>query len=174
MSGVGARGDSCTASNLWCVVRPIFFIPPVVPCLWQYSIFFFPEDGVGLVPKRGCLLTLAYYAFPRRYEFGERRWNDILTGENRRTRKKKPVPVPLCPPQIPHGLTRARTGDSAVGGRRLTTWAMARSVQHLTQWNIITVASFRKNVYLSDEIWIQLKPSIFLYVNFLWSVLVPQ
>jgi hypothetical protein len=31
-------------------------------------VFFFPEDGVGLVPKRGCLLTLAYYAFPR-YQF---------------------------------------------------------------------------------------------------------
>jgi hypothetical protein len=34
---------------------------------------------------------------------------------------EKPVPVPLCPPQIPHGLTRARTRDSAVRGRRLTT-----------------------------------------------------
>jgi hypothetical protein len=44
--------------------------------------------GVGLVPKRGCLLTLAYYAFPIWYEFGERRWNDTLTGENRRTRRK--------------------------------------------------------------------------------------
>jgi hypothetical protein len=32
---------------------------------------------VGLVPKRWCLLTLAYYAFPRWYEFGERRWNGI-------------------------------------------------------------------------------------------------
>jgi hypothetical protein len=71
--------------------------------------FFFPEDGVGLVPKRGCLLTLAYYAFPRWYEFGERRWNDILTRETRRTRRK-PVAVPLCPLQI----------------RWLTTWAMAR------------------------------------------------
>jgi hypothetical protein len=38
----------------------------------------------------------------------------------------KPVPVPPCPPQIPHGLTQARTRASAVGGRRLTTWAMAR------------------------------------------------
>jgi hypothetical protein len=27
---------------------------------------------------------------------------------------EKPVPVPLCPPQIPHGLTRARTLASAV------------------------------------------------------------
>jgi hypothetical protein len=47
-----------------------------------------PEGGVGLVPMRGCLLTLAYYAFPRLYEFGERRRNDILTGENRRARRK--------------------------------------------------------------------------------------
>jgi hypothetical protein len=49
--------------------------------------FLFPEDGVGLIPKSGCLLTSAYYAFRRWYEFGERRWNDILIGENRRTRK---------------------------------------------------------------------------------------
>jgi hypothetical protein len=42
---------------------------------------FFPEGGVGLVPKRGCLLTLAYYAFPRWYEFGERWWNDIDRGK---------------------------------------------------------------------------------------------
>jgi hypothetical protein len=55
------------------------------------TYLFFPERGVGLVPKRGCLLTLAYYTFPRRYEFGERRWNDILTTENRRTRRK------ICP-----------------------------------------------------------------------------
>jgi hypothetical protein len=44
---------------------------------------FSPEGGVGPVPKRGCLLTLAYYLFPRWYEF-----RMILTGENRRTRRK--------------------------------------------------------------------------------------
>jgi hypothetical protein len=43
---------------------------------------------VGLVPKRGCLVSLAYYIFPRLYEFGERRWNDIVTGESRRTRRQ--------------------------------------------------------------------------------------
>jgi hypothetical protein len=32
--------------------------------------------------------ALAYYAFPRWYEFGELRWNDTLTGEKRRTRRK--------------------------------------------------------------------------------------
>jgi hypothetical protein len=40
---------------------------------------------------------------------------------------EKHVPVPLCAPQIPHGLTRDRTRTSAVRGRRLTAWAMARS-----------------------------------------------
>jgi hypothetical protein len=44
---------------------------------------------------------------------------------------EKPVPLSLCPPQIPHGLTRARTRVSAVRGRRLTTWAMARPSQTL-------------------------------------------
>jgi hypothetical protein len=39
---------------------------------------------------------------------------------------EKPVPAPLCPPQIPHGLTLHRTRASAVGGGRLTAWAMAR------------------------------------------------
>jgi hypothetical protein len=39
---------------------------------------------------------------------------------------EKPVPVPLCPPQIPRGLTQVRTRTSAVRGRWLTTWAMAR------------------------------------------------
>jgi hypothetical protein len=48
---------------------------------------FFPEGGVGLVPKRGCLLTLAYYAFPRWYEFGERRWNDIDRGKPKKSEK---------------------------------------------------------------------------------------
>jgi hypothetical protein len=52
---------------------------------------------------------------------------------------KKPVPVPLCPPQITHGLTRARTRASAVRGRRLTTWAMARREKTLTSFNINNV-----------------------------------
>jgi len=37
---------------------------------------------------------------------------------------EKPVPVLLCPPQIRHGLTRARTRASVVRGRRLTAWVM--------------------------------------------------
>jgi hypothetical protein len=42
-----------------------------------------------------------------------------LTGETEEL-VEKPVPLSLCPPQIPHGLIRARTRDSAVRGQRLT------------------------------------------------------
>jgi hypothetical protein len=44
---------------------------------------------------------------------------------------ENPVRVPLRPPQIPYGLTRDRTRTSAVGGRRLTAWAMARPISNL-------------------------------------------
>jgi hypothetical protein len=39
---------------------------------------------------------------------------------------EKPVPVPLCLPQIPHGLTQDRNRASAVRNWLLTVWAMAR------------------------------------------------
>jgi hypothetical protein len=51
---------------------------------------------------------------------------------------EKPIPVSLCPPQIPYGLTRDRTRACAVGGRRLTAWAMARpkaTVGVMICWN---------------------------------------
>jgi hypothetical protein len=57
----------------------------------------------------------------------------ILRGENRRTRRK-PVPVPLCSLQIPHGLTWTRARASAVRGRRLTAWAMARPHEVQLAW----------------------------------------
>jgi hypothetical protein len=41
-------------------------------------------------------------------------------GRGNRITWRKPAPVPLCPPQIPHDLSRARTRAAAVGSRRLT------------------------------------------------------
>jgi hypothetical protein len=47
-------------------------------------------------------------------------------GRGNRSTRRKPAPVPLCPPQIPHDLSWDRTRAAAVGSQRLTTWAMAR------------------------------------------------
>jgi hypothetical protein len=41
-------------------------------------------------------------------------------GRGNRSTRRKPGPAPLCPPQIPHDQTRARTRAAAVGSQRLT------------------------------------------------------
>jgi hypothetical protein len=41
-------------------------------------------------------------------------------GWGNRSTRRKPTPVPLCSPQIPHDLTWARNRAAAVGSRRLT------------------------------------------------------
>jgi hypothetical protein len=99
--GIGLLGEECLNKTCAYVTYWVFcpfislryiHILPSAPCPQTHLncvvTFFFPWRCGGLVPKRGCLLTLAYYVFPRWYEFRERRWNDILTGENRRTRRK--------------------------------------------------------------------------------------
>jgi hypothetical protein len=53
---------------------------------------------------------------PCDYDDGE---IDGMIGRGNRSTRKKPAPVPLCPPQIPHA-TRARTRASAVGSQGLT------------------------------------------------------
>jgi hypothetical protein len=93
-----------------------------VASIFRFTLFFYlwvETTSLNCCHYRTCRSS------PRWYEFGERRWNDILTGETEEL-GEKPVPVPLCPPQIPHGLTRARTRASAVRGRRLTAWTTAR------------------------------------------------
>jgi hypothetical protein len=76
----------------------------------------FPPHGVRLSP-----LGTAYTVWPivpapndGDDECGAVGGMRICTG-NRSTRRK-PTPVPLCPPQIPYHLIRA----AAVGSRRLT------------------------------------------------------
>jgi hypothetical protein len=45
----------------------------------------------------------------------------MRTDKGNRSTRRKPAPVSLYPPQIPHDLTRARTRAAAVGSRRLNT-----------------------------------------------------
>jgi hypothetical protein len=41
-------------------------------------------------------------------------------GRGNQSTRRKPPPVPLCPPQIPHDLTWDRTQPTVVGSQRLT------------------------------------------------------
>jgi hypothetical protein len=48
-------------------------------------------------------------------------------GKGNQSIRRKPAPVPLSLPQMPHDLTRPQTRAAVVGSRRwLTAWAMAR------------------------------------------------
>jgi hypothetical protein len=51
------------------------------------------------------------------YDGGE--IDGIMIGRGNRSARRKPVPVPLCPPQTPHAA-RTRTRAAAVGNQRLT------------------------------------------------------
>jgi hypothetical protein len=73
----------------------------------------------GETMSLNCRHHRAYCSSPRWYLSMDPRWNDIDRA-NRRTRRKNLIPVPLCPPQIPHGNNRSRTQATAVRGRRLT------------------------------------------------------
>jgi hypothetical protein len=42
-----------------------------------------------------------------------------MIGRGNRSTRRKPVPVPLCPPQTPHAA-RTRTRAAAVGSQHLT------------------------------------------------------
>jgi hypothetical protein len=55
---------------------------------------------------------------------------------------EKPVPVLLCPPQIPHGLPWERTQASAMRIQRLIIWAMERSAIGLISYITTFVLSF--------------------------------
>jgi hypothetical protein len=91
--------------DTWCVSIVMFMLMG-----WDNVSELRPPMGLLLIPQVTC-------------EYREPRWHDTDT-ENQRT-QIKPVPVPLCLPQIPHGLTRAWTQASIFRCRRLTTWAMA-------------------------------------------------
>jgi hypothetical protein len=81
---------------------------------WDYVSELRPPTGLLFIPQ---II----------YEYGEPWWNDI-DSEKPNKFGEKPVPVPLCPPQISHGLTREQTRASAVKGQRLTVWATARFI----------------------------------------------
>jgi hypothetical protein len=55
-------------------------------------------------------------------------------GRGNRSTRRKPTPVPLCPPQIPRDLTWARTRVAAVGSRRLTASAITQPYILCIQW----------------------------------------
>jgi hypothetical protein len=81
---------------------------------------------VGLSPP-GTAATSGLLYQPQMIDEGDRgAIGGMKIGRGNRSTRRKPAPAPLCPPQIPHDQTRARTRAASVGSQRLTARAMAR------------------------------------------------
>jgi hypothetical protein len=94
---------------------------------------FFILSGVGLSPL-GTAATSGLLYRPQMIDEGD--WGSIggmKIGRGNRSTQRKPAPAPLCPSQLPHDQTRARTQAATVGSQRLTAWAMARPFTYTLQ-----------------------------------------
>jgi hypothetical protein len=84
------------------------------------GIFFIIINGVGLSPL-GTAATSGLLYKPQMIDEDDcGAIGGMRIGRGNRSTMRKPAPAPLCPPQIPHDQTRARTRAAEVGSQRLT------------------------------------------------------
>jgi hypothetical protein len=83
----------------------------------------------------GTSATVGLLYQPRMIDDDSGAVGGIRIGRGNRSTRRKPAPVPLCPPQIPHDLTWDRTRAAAVGSQRLTASAMAWPVKDYVDVN---------------------------------------
>jgi hypothetical protein len=84
------------------------------------TFFIIIVSGVRLSPL-GTAATTGLLYQPQMIDDGDcGEIGGIKIGRGNRSAQRKPAPAPLCPPQIPHDQTRARTRAAAVGSQRLT------------------------------------------------------
>jgi hypothetical protein len=89
----------------------------VVPAVF---LLLFLLIGVRLSPL-GTAATVGLLYQPQMIDDGDcGPIGGIRFGRENRSTRRKPTPAPLCPPQIPHDQTLARTRAAAVGSQRLT------------------------------------------------------
>jgi hypothetical protein len=96
----------------------------VLPTCFSFSFLRWGETCVHLV--RRSLIGLLYQ--PRMIDDECGAVGGMWIGRGNRITRGKPAPLPFCSPQIPYDLTSAWTRAATVVSRRLTAWAMARSL----------------------------------------------
>jgi hypothetical protein len=94
----------------------------------EYLCHFLISGGVVRLSPLGTSTLLTYCTRAGQVDNDEcGAVGGMRIGRRNQSTRRKPVPVPLCLPQIPHNLTWTETRAVAVGTRRLTVWAMALS-----------------------------------------------
>jgi hypothetical protein len=94
----------------------------------NFFLNWYSGGGVQLGPLGTAATNRPIVPAPGDYDDGE---IGGMNGRVNRSTRRKPAPVPLCPPQTPHAA-RTRTRAAAVGSQRLTTSATARPPCNVT------------------------------------------
>jgi hypothetical protein len=134
---------SLLKSHVRCVtIHLTYTIIHILPCRfykWGSGDYFFFLWG-ETESTWYCGHCLAYCTSPQMInddDYGA--IGGMRNGRGNRSTRRKPALVPLCPPRLPHDLTRAGTRVAAVGSRRLTSWAKARPFWRLSRSDVTSV-----------------------------------
>jgi hypothetical protein len=87
----------------------------------SYLIFFFLILSRVRLSPLGTAATTGLLYQPQKIDDGDcGSVGGMKIGRGNQSTRRKPAPLQLCPPQIPHDLTQARTRAAAMGSQRLT------------------------------------------------------
>jgi hypothetical protein len=121
--------------------------------------FFIILSGVRLSPL-GTAATIGLFYQPQMIDDGDYgAIGGMKSCRGNWSTRRKPVPVPLCPPPIPHDLPRA----AAVGRHRLTTWAMALPYLSLTHLYFEYCLIFKSSLTGPTR-------KLRIFINFVWMM----
>jgi hypothetical protein len=84
--------------------------------MYMFFLIGIVRGGVQLGPLGTAATNRPIVPAPGDYDDGE---IGGMIGRGNRSTRRKPAPMPLCPPQTPHAA-RTRTRAVAVGSQRLT------------------------------------------------------
>jgi hypothetical protein len=107
------------------------------------------RGGVHLGPLSTAATNRPIVPAPGNYDDGE---IGGMIGRANRSTRRKPAPVPLCPPQNPHAA-RMRTRAATMGGQRLTAWAKARPLLSTYYKRNLSAVTHKLNVFGHMLIW---------------------
>jgi hypothetical protein len=110
------------------LIHPFIWLTNGLTCIFYFNrciIFIVFLVGWDWVSPIGTAATIGLLYQPQMTDDGDYgATGGMKIGRGNRSTRRKPVPVLLCQPQIPHDQTRARTRAAAVGSQRLTAWDM--------------------------------------------------
>jgi hypothetical protein len=95
-------------------------LPTLPRSYYYYYYYYYFILGVRLSPLGTAVTSGLLYQAQMIDEGDCGAIGGIKIGRGTLCTRRKPAPAPLCPPQIPHDQTRARTRAAAVGSKRIT------------------------------------------------------